>query len=103
MSRVEARARRGAPARAGPEASSPGSGLPVRRAAPILDVTVPSFRRDLAMEDDLVEEIIRVWGYDRIPSTLPGGAIVARHAAGHLAAERRRFGERWRAPGSWRW
>jgi phenylalanyl-tRNA synthetase beta chain len=36
---------------------------------------VPSFRRDVAMEDDLVEEIIRVWGYDRIPSTLPGGAI----------------------------
>jgi phenylalanyl-tRNA synthetase beta chain len=27
------------------------------------------------MEDDLVEEVIRVWGYDRIPSTLPGGAI----------------------------
>ncbi len=40
-----------------------------------LDVEVPSFRRDLAMEDDLVEEIIRVWGYDKIPSTLPGGAI----------------------------
>jgi phenylalanyl-tRNA synthetase beta chain len=40
-----------------------------------LDVEVPSFRRDLAIEDDLVEEIIRVWGYDKIPSTLPGGAI----------------------------
>jgi phenylalanyl-tRNA synthetase beta chain len=40
-----------------------------------LDVEVPAFRRDLAIEDDLVEEVIRVWGYDRIPSTLPGGAI----------------------------
>jgi phenylalanyl-tRNA synthetase beta chain len=35
-----------------------------------LEVDVPSFRRDLAVEDDLVEEIIRVWGYDKIPSTL---------------------------------
>ena len=40
-----------------------------------VDVEVPAFRRDLAMEDDLVEEVIRVWGYDKIPSTLPGGAI----------------------------
>src|SRR3989442_1982432 len=39
------------------------------------EVTVPSFRRDIAIEDDLVEEIIRVWGYHRIPSTLPGGPI----------------------------
>ena len=52
-----------------------GLGLPVRSRGADLEVTVPSFRRDLAMEDDLVEEIIRVWGYDRIPSTLPDGAI----------------------------
>ena len=51
-------------------------GLPTqRRDNNELDVEVPSFRRDITMEDDLVEEIIRVWGYDRIPSTLPGGAI----------------------------
>lgn len=35
-------------------------------------VTVPSFRPDVSVEDDLVEEVIRVWGYDRIPSRLPG-------------------------------
>jgi len=52
-----------------------GLGLPVKSRGGDLDVTVPSFRRDLSMEDDLVEEIIRVWGYDRIPATLPGGAI----------------------------
>ncbi|PYM20258.1 MAG: phenylalanine--tRNA ligase subunit beta [Candidatus Rokuibacteriota bacterium] len=40
-----------------------------------VEVEVPSFRRDLAMEDDLVEELIRVWGYDKIPSTLPSGAM----------------------------
>jgi phenylalanyl-tRNA synthetase beta chain len=50
-------------------------GLPTQRQGDELDVEVPSFRRDLTMEDDLVEEVIRVWGYDRIPSTLPGGAI----------------------------
>ena len=54
-----------------------GLGLAVRdRGGAVLDVEIPSFRRDLTMEDDLAEELIRVWGYDRIPSTLPGGDIV---------------------------
>jgi phenylalanyl-tRNA synthetase beta chain len=52
-----------------------GLGLSVTARGAVLDVTVPSFRRDLSIEDDLVEEIIRVWGYERIPSTLPAGAI----------------------------
>jgi phenylalanyl-tRNA synthetase beta chain len=52
-----------------------GLGLMVKARGADLAVTVPSFRRDLSMEDDLVEEIIRVWGYDRIPSTRPGGTI----------------------------
>ena len=47
-----------------------GLGLPVEDRGDDLEVDVPSFRRDLAMEDDLVEEVIRVWGYDKIPSTL---------------------------------
>jgi phenylalanyl-tRNA synthetase beta chain len=53
-----------------------GLGLGVRGGTATLDVTVPSFRRDLAIEDDLVEEVIRVWGYDRIPTTV-GRAEVA--------------------------
>ncbi len=53
-----------------------GLGLGVRDRGADLDVEVPSFRRDLAMEDDLAEEIIRVWGYDKIPSTLLAGATV---------------------------
>jgi phenylalanyl-tRNA synthetase beta chain len=52
-----------------------GLGLPVTDRGQDLEVEVPSFRRDLAIEDDLVEEIIRVWGYDRIPSSPPTGAI----------------------------
>ena len=64
-----------APSRAQARKLLTGLGLPVKARGADLDVTVPSFRRDLSMEDDLVEEIIRVWGYDRIPATLPGGAI----------------------------
>lgn len=34
-------------------------------------VTVPSFRLDVEREIDLVEEVARLYGYGRIPSTLP--------------------------------
>ncbi|MFA6355587.1 MAG: phenylalanine--tRNA ligase subunit beta [Candidatus Omnitrophota bacterium] len=34
-------------------------------------VSAPSFRRDLKAEIDLVEEIARIYGYDKIPGTLP--------------------------------
>lgn len=37
-------------------------------------VTPPSRRFDLAIEEDLIEEIARIHGYDAIPTTLPGGA-----------------------------
>lgn len=69
MSRVE-RVLGVAPPRAEARRILVGLGLPVQDRGDDLDVEVPSFRRDLAMEDDLVEEIIRVWGYDKIPSTL---------------------------------
>ena len=34
-------------------------------------VTIPTFRGDLRREADLVEEIARLYGYDKIPATLP--------------------------------
>ena len=34
-------------------------------------VSAPSFRQDLKYEEDLIEEIIRVYGYERLPSTMP--------------------------------
>ena len=46
-------------------------GCAVSAAGPDLVVEVPSFRADLAREIDLIEEVARVYGLDRIPSTLP--------------------------------
>jgi phenylalanyl-tRNA synthetase beta chain len=38
-----------------------------------LEVRPPSFRPDLCREEDLIEEIARVYGYDRVPLTMPRG------------------------------
>lgn len=46
------------------------------RPGEVLEVKAPSFRRDLEREIDLVEEVARVYGYGRIPSTLPAGGGV---------------------------
>jgi phenylalanyl-tRNA synthetase beta chain len=37
-------------------------------------VTLPAFRPDLNIEEDLVEEVGRIYGYENIPETLPIGA-----------------------------
>ena len=49
-------------ARGGRCASSRRSGFAVDDAAAALQVVVPSFRRDIVQEDDLVEEIVRDLG-----------------------------------------
>ena len=36
-----------------------------------LSVTPPTYRFDLELEEDLIEEIIRIEGFDKLPSTLP--------------------------------
>jgi len=49
-------------------------GLDVAADADGWQVTPPSRRFDLAIEEDLIEEVARIHGYDAIPATLPGGA-----------------------------
>jgi phenylalanyl-tRNA synthetase beta chain len=46
-------------------------GCAVSAAGADLRVDVPTYRADLAREIDLIEEVARVYGLDRIPSTLP--------------------------------
>ncbi|HBT47209.1 MAG TPA: phenylalanine--tRNA ligase subunit beta [Peptococcaceae bacterium] len=40
-----------------------------------LRVEVPAARGDLTQEIDLVEEVARLYGYDRIPVTIPAGVV----------------------------
>jgi phenylalanyl-tRNA synthetase beta chain len=39
-----------------------------------LIATVPTFRPDISIEEDLVEEVMRLVGYDRAPARLPHGS-----------------------------
>ncbi|MFG1953212.1 phenylalanine--tRNA ligase subunit beta [Micromonospora sp. NPDC048830] len=50
----------------------PGSaGVPAGGGAEVLTVVPPSWRPDLTDPADLVEEVVRLDGYDRVPSVLP--------------------------------
>ncbi|WMJ69910.1 phenylalanine--tRNA ligase subunit beta [Stenotrophomonas sp. 24(2023)] len=49
-------------------------GMDVVAAGEGWQVTAPSRRFDIAIEEDLIEELARIHGYEQIPTTLPGGA-----------------------------
>ncbi len=49
-------------------------GMVIQRSDEGWRVTPPSRRFDIAIEEDLIEEVARIHGYDRMPTTLPAGA-----------------------------
>jgi phenylalanyl-tRNA synthetase beta chain len=51
-------------------------GAKVERQGESLIVTPPSFRFDLAIEEDLIEEAVRLFGYDNIPAQPPAAPSV---------------------------
>ena len=53
-------------------------GLPVSVQGDVLTVTPPAYRFDLQIEEDLIEEVVRVVGYDHLPDTPPKAPITAR-------------------------
>jgi phenylalanyl-tRNA synthetase beta chain len=61
-------------------------GCTVTVEGPTLTVTPPSWRPDLVRPADLVEEVVRLDGYDKVPSALP----IAPPGAGLSAPQRRR-------------
>ena len=44
----------------------------------VIEVTPPSWRFDLRIEEDLIEEVVRVTGYDKLPDTPPLAPVRAR-------------------------
>ena len=52
------------------------------------EVIVPSFRTDIARMCDLAEEVARMYGYDKIPTTLYAGEMVQGEYTPRQQAER---------------
>lgn len=46
-------------------------GFAYKNAAAVFEVTPPSYRFDISIEEDLIEEVARLHGYDNIPATAP--------------------------------
>jgi phenylalanyl-tRNA synthetase beta chain len=66
-------------------------GLQVAEGEGLLTVTPPSYRFDLQIEEDLIEEVVRMVGYNQLPETPPLAPITAKIRA---EAERSPFAVR---------
>ena len=65
--------------------------LPILEGQGTLTVTPPSYRFDLQIEEDLIEEVVRMVGYNQLPATPPLAPITARIS---LEAKRSAFAVR---------
>jgi phenylalanyl-tRNA synthetase beta chain len=52
--------------------------LPAKAGQGVITVTPPPYRFDLAIEEDLIEEVVRVIGYNQLPTTPPLAPITAK-------------------------
>ncbi len=52
-------------------------------------VAVPSFRFDIAIEVDLIEELGRLYGYDKLPETRPQGTVLTTSISENMLATHR--------------
>jgi len=55
-----------------------GLGLPLTEGDGSITVTPPSYRFDLQIEEDLIEEVARMIGFDQLPQTPPQAPITAK-------------------------
>lgn len=54
--------------------------LEVDRADGAISVDIPAYRHDLEREIDLIEEVARLNGYDKIPTTMPASRMIAQQS-----------------------
>jgi phenylalanyl-tRNA synthetase beta chain len=66
-------------------------GLPVTAKDGVLTVTPPPYRFDITIEEDLIEEVVRIIGYGKLPTTPPLAPITAKLPA---ESQRSRFAVR---------
>ena len=52
-----------------------------------ITLKIPSWRQDVAIEEDLIEEVARHWGYDRIKAALPPSSLAGEY---HVTEKRKR-------------
>jgi phenylalanyl-tRNA synthetase beta chain len=64
-------------------------GFATERRGKHIAVSIPLWRGDVRREDDLVEEVLRVYGYDRLPSRLPPAASPGGHKEPRRPVEER--------------
>lgn len=51
-------------------------GMAVKKSGDNLTIAVPDFRPDIIAKEDVVEEIVRIYGYERVPAEPPAGMIL---------------------------